>query len=53
MKKWRCKSRIILGEPCKYHCEAETDFQPRGCLWVAVFEEWEPVEEKLKPAKKG
>lgn len=48
MKTFRCKSKIINGEPCMENCEILSAFEPKACLRTAVFEEWEIVEEPFK-----
>jgi endogenous inhibitor of DNA gyrase (YacG/DUF329 family) len=42
--KYRCKSRTFPGGPCKHNCVVEVPFEPRGCLYCAVYEEWERVD---------
>lgn len=46
--KYRCESRVILGQPCGENCEVETAFKPAACLKQPVWETWAEV----KPAKK-
>lgn len=43
MKNWKCKSKIRMGIPCQFNCEVKCDFEPRGCLYQGVFQEWEEV----------
>lgn len=38
---YKCKSKIIAGQPCERNCVVNVDFEPRGCLYIAVAEEWE------------
>lgn len=45
MNKYRCKSKIIAGQPCERNCIVQTEFEPRGCLYVGVAEEWEVAPE--------
>lgn len=45
MAKWKCKSRIIMMKKCGYECIVETDFEPRGCIRTAIFQEWEQIKE--------
>lgn len=42
--KYRCVSKIILGQPCGENCQVETPFKPRGCLKTCVYEDWEEAE---------
>lgn len=47
--KWKCKSRFIMTGGCKYECIVETDFEPRGCLRAAIWQDWEEIkEDKVK-----
>ena len=48
MKEYNCKSRIVAGQPCEYECIVKADFEPRGCLKYAVWEEWCEMDSNAK-----
>jgi hypothetical protein len=43
MKSWKCKSKILKGEPCPHECKVKALFEPRGCVGTALFQEWEEI----------
>ena len=40
---WECNSKIINGLPCGYSCKANSEFEPRECLYTPLFESWNIV----------
>lgn len=48
MKTWKCKSRVINGQPCPHECIVKFDLEPRGCLDGALFQDWEEVKSEQR-----
>ena len=50
MENWECKSRLINNVLCKYSCKVQADFEPKGCLYNALYQKWEianPIENQV------
>jgi len=47
---WICKGRKNFYIKCERACRVKANFEPRGCLWCAVWQEWE---EEVKVKKGG
>ncbi len=43
MKKYECVSKVRCGCICSYTCAVETEFEPKGCLYMATWEKWQEV----------
>lgn len=57
MTKWRCTSRKTAVGRCPHICVVECEFEPRGCLFAASWENWVKVrnsksKKKVRPALK-
>jgi len=44
MVKYKCKSRAKIMTRCQYACVVEVEFTPRGCLYAALWQQWEIIE---------
>lgn len=57
MKKYKCKSKSIMGIPCGHACEVKADFHPKACVKDVktnktafipfLWERWEEVEDEV------
>ena len=45
METYICKSKIMAGQPCRFNCVVKAEFEPRGCLYNAVSEQWEVLQQ--------
>ena len=39
-KVYICKSKLLPSGKCTFNCEVKTPFEPRGCLYTFIAQNW-------------